>query len=927
MFDMDFSDPHTLALLGATAALGQASMPSRLPIPTGAILAQAAGAMGPAAQAGYHSQLEQAQTRLTNSQAAMSAASIDAVKRQLQLMGSMPGSEMPATPTQNAPANMLAPAGVSNNETSGAGLTTGSPLAAGSGGVDPSQVYGYLTNDLKATPNEAALLTSAAGSESGFDPTKTHDGGIGYGMFGHNGDRLTAMQQMAGTNTPGWQDQLKFSLDELRNRPEGAQVNDAKTPEQLTDLQMKFEQPNRKINNGNYDQRLDLTRQILTSPPSQNPQYAQGPATTLNDGSPAGGAAGAPQAPSGPGGLPPHVGLSGNGPGAQLINQDTGVPIAPPDPQAAIGGTALSGVLGQGAPVTHAQLSGGAPMPPPAAAAPAGLMAPGNVVMPPNTPKYNMPTNPSLAGRPLSDPAVQAAFANALNPNRQPTPAERADQPILGGQTTPIPTAPAGSAGLSGNPTSLRDALTRVLSGAPSAGAGAGAGAAPAPALSPALAPAAATAPPVPTIANPAAVAAMPQPMPGNRISPAQVQWAKQYSALGEITKIQAPKWVQDMAEMGPGMPLSPEYKAGIAAAEAWAKNPAEIAAAYAKQGMQLDANGRLVPIPGYTTVTEANSRAKATGEAGPKFNEMRPGNIGLTGDQIAAQGGAVAAPVRVTQVDPQSGRETAGFITPPLPGQVPGPAPQTGVTPSPDGTPGINAPVAPGINAAPQMPIIKLGPGEEHSLVSRADAEQKHRQAVIDQANTAQVSQVGLQNMQNDVAGGFKQGPFASHYQTVGTYMRLIDPSWNGQVANYEDFVKNAGALTRTAVHDTSPRAAAQEYTMINATLPNPELSPNGLQMVTSELMGLNDYKIVKAQAQAAWEQKNGGIGNVSGFETDFQKNLSPYAFVLARMDPTDLRQMALHLQATPQGQRQLSTMRRQLQYIKANGLDQGMQ
>jgi hypothetical protein len=43
--------------------------------------------------------------------------------------------------------------------------------------------------------------------------------------------------------------------------------------------------------------------------------------------------------------------------------------------------------------------------------------------------------------------------------------------------------------------------------------------------------------------------------------------------------------------------------------------------------------------------------------------------------------------------------------------------------------------------------------------------------------------------------------------------------------------------------------------------------------------------------------------------------------------MDPTDLKQMALRLQATPQGQQQLSTMRGQLQYIKANGLDQGLQ
>ena len=122
---------------------------------------------------------------------------------------------------------------------------------------------------------------------------------------------------------------------------------------------------------------------------------------------------------------------------------------------------------------------------------------------------------------------------------------------------------------------------------------------------------------------------------------------------------------------------------------------------------------------------------------------------------------------------------------------------------------------------------MTELGPGQHAALVTRADEEQTQRQKVINDANTAQQSQAGLQNMQNDM-GNFKQGPFAAHYQAAATYLRLIDPSWNGQVSGYEDFVKNAGALTRTAVHDTSSRAAAQEYTMINATLPNPEMSEN---------------------------------------------------------------------------------------------------
>lgn len=173
---------------------------------------------------------------------------------------------------------------------------------AASGGLSADAHYNYLTS-IGASPNEAALLTSAAASESSFRPDIPHDGGIGYGLYGHNGARLAAMRQDAGTDTPGWQAQAKFALGELRSRPEGAAVNSAQTPEALTDLQMQFEQPNRNINNGNYAGRLAATREYMQSPPvsgatptpdalvgqpSQPPQPAQPPtdATTNRTGLP-----------------------------------------------------------------------------------------------------------------------------------------------------------------------------------------------------------------------------------------------------------------------------------------------------------------------------------------------------------------------------------------------------------------------------------------------------------------------------------------------------------------------------------------------------------------------------------------------------------------------------------------------------------------
>lgn len=118
----------------------------------------------------------------------------------------------------------------------------GSLTQSAPGAPAPSDMYNYLLSH-GASRNEALVLTGAAASESGLNPKATHDGGVGYGLFGHNGARLSAMTTMAGTNTPSWQQQAQFALKELRDRPEGAIVNSAKTAKELTNVQMKFERP------------------------------------------------------------------------------------------------------------------------------------------------------------------------------------------------------------------------------------------------------------------------------------------------------------------------------------------------------------------------------------------------------------------------------------------------------------------------------------------------------------------------------------------------------------------------------------------------------------------------------------------------------------------------------------------------------------
>ena len=134
------------------------------------------------------------------------------------------------------------------------------------GAPSPKAVYASAIAN-GATPNEAHVLAGAAASESGLNPNITHDGGIGFGLFGHNGDRLASMRAYAGSDKPDWQSQVGFALKELRSRPEGKLVNDAKTTEDLAKAQMHFEQPTgytraNPENGDNYTGRLNTLKRF-----------------------------------------------------------------------------------------------------------------------------------------------------------------------------------------------------------------------------------------------------------------------------------------------------------------------------------------------------------------------------------------------------------------------------------------------------------------------------------------------------------------------------------------------------------------------------------------------------------------------------------------------------------------------------------------
>lgn len=312
------------------------------------------------------------------------------------------------------------------------------------------------------------------------------------------------------------------------------------------------------------------------------------------------------------------------------------------------------------------------------------------------------------------------------------------------------------------------------------------------------------------------------------------------------------------------------------------------------------------------------------------QFNQVRPGSAGLLGGKPV-----VVVPQPREYVNPVTGERYWGSWTPPvrsIPSTPPasaslpnrGPTSATSTAPSPQTASTSPSPTQGGALPPGMEGVAGLGPGQEEALKTRAEEVQKQRQDTINDAAAAQTNQTVLNEMESD-AQNFTTGPFAVHKYAAEKYLRMLNPAFNQPVASYEDFIKELGIITRTTVRQVSSRAAVQEFSLIQQSLPNPEMSPLGLQQVTGELKGLNDYSIAKLVAQNQWEETH--EGNLDNFEATFEQNISPYPFLVNRLPPQIKQNLFQHLAQTSEGRRELGLLRQQMQMIDESGLNAGAQ
>ena len=177
----------------------------------------------------------------------------------------MPKGWTPAAPAAAAPAVPGAPAGPASYPALGGGAAAdhqqvgnsmgwerGGPPPGGYGKIDhpynapldqkgPSGLSAASAYQILkahgASDNEALMLSAAAANESGYDAKAVHDGGKGYGLFGHNLQRLNLIGI-------GPEQQLVEALNEARKMPEVQSVlQNAKSPEDLATAMMRYERP------------------------------------------------------------------------------------------------------------------------------------------------------------------------------------------------------------------------------------------------------------------------------------------------------------------------------------------------------------------------------------------------------------------------------------------------------------------------------------------------------------------------------------------------------------------------------------------------------------------------------------------------------------------------------------------------------------
>jgi hypothetical protein len=371
-----------------------------------------------------------------------------------------------------------------------------------------------------------------------------------------------------------------------------------------------------------------------------------------------------------------------------------------------------------------------------------------------------------------------------------------------------------------------------------------------------------------------------------------------------------------------PNSSADPRYKGQVAGSEARAQVQPHIDEAWGKPMETRPGNVIVRPSTG-TPIYQNPVAVERIDSSGRKYTDyVTPGMVSGQGAQPPAPafggGGAPVAPV--APIAPRAPLPLA--FRPQAPGQA---APPASVAGPPPAAAGGNAPVASYLSA--------LSPGEMKEQEARGTELGQLATHIDEQATSARQTNFLFDQMRQE-SNAWAMGKFADVKNDALAYAHGFaktfgfDTSKNGtgpfadlddRVGDFQSFVKNAGQLARAATKEVSSRAAFQELTFINNTLPSPEMSAGGFQRVADQMQSVNDYALGRQAAAVQWKA---GHGTLEGFDASFNQSVSPGAYLLHRMSVPDAQQFFTIANQTDSGRAMVGRLVQQMKYATANKL-----
>ncbi len=364
-------------------------------------------------------------------------------------------------------------------------------------------------------------------------------------------------------------------------------------------------------------------------------------------------------------------------------------------------------------------------------------------------------------------------------------------------------------------------------------------------------------------------------------------------------------------AQVMPGVPFS-EANNPTVAAQAASKFAAQNASTLRAAGMPVTAASlgaaHLFGANGAIALMKAPANTPIERVEPPQDIANNPWMRGLTAGQVATRivQSYGVAPINIGAQPAVS----APTVPPGLPGN----------TAAPPSGPGAGAP---GVQAGQGGTVLAntLSPGNvaaQKANVSKWVAQQGEYTQQASEATNAN----GLLDQVKTEFGTWTPGSFAEWRMKaqnfIDTARRMAGLPGGVAIGDYQAFVKNQSQLAAAATRAISSRPAAIEFQQMMRALPNPDMSPQGLMQVTSELQGINDWKIARGALAARYD----GTADPARFGAQFNNTVPIAPFIFNRMPAPQLAQMHATLMKTPAGRATWATWVKQYQAANAQGL-----